>query len=359
MTTVSLAMGIKQSLKRRAQKSTALWSSYQAVKAQLNRVRTAAFYVYDAGRCWQHMIWRPTGRARWALSAELLFQYHKLEKGLVMPGKPRLFGTDPVRATMALVRRWEAAGYPTSDPIYRGACATVACYRSALGVRGLDRESPVLDQVERFLAERQSLLTSDSIVTPVPLESPQGAEAGPWQAFEALSVARRSVRDFLPNPVPKELVEKAVRVAALSPSACNRQPNKVILIEGREDIDRALAFQNGNRGFGHKIPLLAVLVVDSTGYFDGSERNQTYVDGGLFAMSLMFALRALGLGSCSLNWCVTPATDRAFRKLGHVREEETVMMMLAIGYPPEGVTVPLSPRRGAAEVIRWSRSSKA
>jgi nitroreductase len=353
-----LVMGIKQSLKRWVQRSTLLWSSYQAIKAQVNRARTAAYYLYDAARCWRYMIWRPTHHARWALSSELLFQYHKLEKGLVMPGKPRLFGTDPVRATMALMRRWETAGHPTSDPIYVGACSTVSCYRAGLRARGLEQESPALDQIEQFLAERQPTLVSDSMVTPVPLEAPEHEGAGPWQAFKALSVARRSVRDFSAAAVPKELVESAVRVAALSPSACNRQPNKVILIEGREDIDRALSFQNGNRGFGHKVPLLAVLVVDSTGYFDGSERNQAYIDGGLFAMSLMFALRALGLGSCSLNWCVSPATDRAFRKLGHVKDQETVMMMLAIGYPPDGVAVPLSPRRAADEVIRWSKPAQ-
>ncbi|MFG6417033.1 nitroreductase family protein [Roseateles sp. DC23W] len=352
-------MGIKQSLKQQVQKSTLVWGSYQTVKAQVNRLRTAAFYRYDAGRSWRYMIWRPTNDARWALSSELLFQYHKLEKGLVMPGKPRLFGTDPVRATMALMRRWEAAGHPTSDPIYRGACATVSCYRAGLQARGLERESPALAQIDKFLSERQSTLAVDPMTTPVPLAAPGTAAAGSWQAFEALSVARRSVRDFSSQTVPAELVQEAVRVAALSPSACNRQPNKVVLIEGREEIDRALAFQNGNRGFGHKVPLLAVLVVDSTGYFDGSERNQAYVDGGLFAMSLMFALRALGLGSCSLNWCVTPATDRAFRKLGHVKDQETIMMMLAIGYPPEAVTVPLSPRRHADDVIRWSKGGRA
>lgn len=352
-------MGIKQSLKQLVQRNAALWAGYQLVKAQVNRVRTTAYYWYDMGRCWRHMIWRPTDRARWALSSEMLFQYHKLEKGLVMPGKPRLFGTDPVRATMALVRRWESAGYPATDEIYRGACATVSCYREGLRARGLDHESPALQQVEQFLAERKQVLAAACMTTPVPLKAATAAGADPWQAFEALSVARRSVRDFAPASVPKELVVKAVQVAALSPSACNRQPNKVILIEEREDIDRALSFQNGNRGFGHKVPLLAVLVVDSTGYFDGSERNQTYVDGGLFAMSLMFALRALGLGSCSLNWCVTPSTDRAFRKLGHVKDQETVVMMLAIGYPPEAVAVPLSPRRGMEDVIRWSGGKRA
>lgn len=347
-------MGIKQSLKQLIQKSNLLWTWYQLVKAQVNRLRTTAYYLYDIRRCWRYMIWRPTERARWALSSELLFQYHKLEKGLVMPGKPRLFGTDPVRATMALVRRWEAAGHPISDPIYRGACATVSCYRAGLQARGLDKESPALHQVEQFLAERQQVLAAGPMVTPVPLAAPGAADAGPWEAFEALSIARRSVRDFAPDAVPRDLVSQAVRIAALSPSACNRQPNKVILIEDRAAIDRALAFQNGNRGFGHKVPLLAVLVVDSTGYFDGSERNQAYVDGGLFAMSLMFALRALGLGSCSLNWCVTPATDRAFRRLGHVQDQETIMMLLAIGYPPETVAVPLSPRRGGDDVMRWS-----
>src|SRR5207253_1570225 len=39
-----------------------------------------------------------------------------------------------------------------------------------------------------------------------------------------LARRRRSVRWFLPRPVPRQAIEQAIALAAQSPSACNRQP---------------------------------------------------------------------------------------------------------------------------------------
>lgn len=348
-------MGLKQSIKQAVQRRPFIWSRYQQVKQLCIRTLTASYYLYDIQRTWRHMYWSATGTRYWALSAELLFQYHKLEKGMVMPGTPRLFGTDPVRATMSLLSRWEDAGHAIDDPIYLGALVTVQCYEQHLTRLSLDSKSAVIKEVRSFICQRQDRISPvrNSLQTPYPLPSLHLADGGGIaSAFEALSLSRRSVREFQDLPVPLHLVERAIDLASLSPTACNRQPNKVVLLQGRHTIDQALEFQNGNRGFGHTVPLLGVLVVDTSGYFDGSERNQPYVDGGLFAMSLMLALRAMGLGSCSLNWCVTPNTDRRFRQLGHVRPEETVTMMLAIGYPLKDAVVPRSPRRAHAEVVR-------
>jgi iodotyrosine deiodinase len=41
--------------------------------------------------------------------------------------------------------------------------------------------------------------------------------------FAALMASRRSVRDFTPDPVPRELVENAIQTAATRPGA-NKQP---------------------------------------------------------------------------------------------------------------------------------------
>lgn len=52
--------------------------------------------------------------------------------------------------------------------------------------------------------------------------------------------ARRSVREFLPTPVPDEAVRQLLEAASLAPSSCNRQPWRFVLVR-----DRALLAKMG------------------------------------------------------------------------------------------------------------------
>lgn len=44
---------------------------------------------------------------------------------------------------------------------------------------------------------------------------------------------RRSVRGFLPKPVPRPVLEAVLRAAANTPSACNSQPWHVEVVTGK------------------------------------------------------------------------------------------------------------------------------
>ena len=66
-------------------------------------------------------------------------------------------------------------------------------------------------------------------------------------AVDAAIVSRRSVRAFLPTPVPRETVEEILRVAARAPSGSNIQPWKVTVLTGaslRRLCDAILAVHN-------------------------------------------------------------------------------------------------------------------
>ena len=55
-------------------------------------------------------------------------------------------------------------------------------------------------------------------------------------SVDAAIVDRRSVRAFLPRPVPRELLEHLLQVAARAPSGVNTQPWKVYVLQG-ESLD--------------------------------------------------------------------------------------------------------------------------
>jgi nitroreductase len=75
--------------------------------------------------------------------------------------------------------------------------------------------------------------------TPNPSAGPSPAETA---AVDAAITSRRSVRAFLPTPVPRETVEAILAVAARAPSGTNTQPWRVHVLTGtaRETLSRRI-----------------------------------------------------------------------------------------------------------------------
>lgn len=346
---MSSPLSLKQRVKQSLQSRPALWNTYWRVKQELRRLLMLRYFAYDIANSYRAMFWRSANTRLPSLSAELLFQYHKLEKGLVMPGKKRLFGLDPARATIKLMRRWREVGHRPDDLVFLGALTTLRSYHARVTQHQLDPRGVILPELDSFLAT----CAHEAALAPTPqaLQHPLVTELSPAAAFRSLAEARRSVRDFLPQPVPQALLDEAVKLAQLSPSACNRQPCRVYVVSDEEGKKRLLSLQNGNAGFGHLAPHVAVVTADEAYFFDVSERHEPYIDGGLFSMSLILALRSLGVASCCLNWCVAPANDKAAHGVLGLPASQRIVMLMVIGYAPDDCAVPLSPRRALDDTL--------
>ena len=297
------------------------------------------------------MNWSSTNSKRAIISAELLFQYHKLEKGLVMPGPKRLFGLAPARATMALIRKWQNKdAVDDKDSIYLGAVGTLQCYYDRIVEHNLDENNIITDELKAFLVTFDC--ERSRYATPRKLTHLDMIETNYSEQFSSLMNARRSVRTFTDEPVSNDLLESVVRISQLSPSACNRQPVKVTIVSDPVLKQKLLSHQNGNAGFGHLAPHVAVIMTDASCFFGATERHEPYVDGGLFSMSFILALKSHNISSCCLNWCVKPKTDKAAHKLLALDQSLRIIMLIAIGYAPSETSVPRSPRRDLEDVLR-------
>lgn len=167
---------------------------------------------------------------------------------------------------------------------------------------------------------------------------------------EAFFLSRHSVRNFSDRPVADEDLQRAVTLAMSAPSVCNRQSWRVRFL--RDDAAlKARKFQNGNGGFGD-IPVVAVVTTDLYRFCGPGERNQAWIDGGLFAMNLVMALHSIGIDSCMLNMSLTNDRIARARAAIGIPEHEAVIMMVAIGYGEEGHRRARSPRRALDTVIR-------
>ncbi len=176
-------------------------------------------------------------------------------------------------------------------------------------------------------------------------------ELGKLDKPEDFFFSRYSLREFGPATVPQELIARAVSLAIKTPSVCNRQPWSVYHTSKPEVRDLFLKYQSGNRSFGDKIPNLLIVTTDLRAFFGGQEHYQHWIDGGLFSMSLIYALHSLGVSTCALNWSQTPKNDKALRRLLNISPQHTIIMGIAAGYADELNKVCVSARRPLEEVL--------
>jgi nitroreductase len=181
--------------------------------------------------------------------------------------------------------------------------------------------------------------------------SAEEVKQGACRDLDAFFRTRHSIRHFVDAPVPRELVEKAVSMALHTPSVCNRESWRVHVYSDAGSKQAVLRHQNGNRGFGDQAAHVLIVTTDIQSFTSVGERNQAWIDGGMFAMSLIWALHSFGLGTCCLNFCVEKETDAALRVAAGIPESQAVIMMIAVGSLPDEFAVAQSPRKPVGEVI--------
>jgi nitroreductase len=277
-----------------------------------------------------------------------------LEKGLVMRPRRPVFALEYIDATVRTygASRALAAEEPELvDPAQlRWAHDVIRMYFEAAGGH------PTIDKVR----------AKWDAIAPLPADpSAVGAgvapyhrdlrEAPPVDYDDLLRLAqrRRSVRWYLPKAVPREIIDRALEVAALSPSACNRQPFEFRIIDDPKLLPSVAAVPKGTRGFDQGFPAFAVVVGRMRAFFSERDRHLIYIDGALAAMSFVFALESLGLSSCCINWADEAEQEREMSRLLGLAPDERPVMCISFGYPDPDGMVPYSEKRPLDRLRRY------
>lgn len=276
---------------------------------------------------------------------------HRLEKGLIMKPPRPIFGLDKIGET-------------------------VTAYRACLGQLGRGDEN-----LRTSLEWSKDILTAyfDRVADhPVVAEArarferadeehhvPMTAERAPFlralepmlptiEQIESLAIHRRSVRWFDGRPVPREVIDRAVEVAAQSPTACNRQPFRFEFFDSHDLVQKVGAVPKGTPGWLHQIPCFMVIIGKFDAFRFERDRHVPYIDGCLSAMALINALEVQGVSSCCVNFPDFADTERRMAEVLDLPPWERAIMCLAIGYPEEGERVPFSQKLPVSMMRRYN-----
>lgn len=303
--------------------------------------RLARALASDGWRFWRHSFTRDA-RDREQRRARMAMDLHFLEYGLALRHAQTGHGFDKATRLVtdleAYVARFGADAQ--TEIATRALDAYLDLNAADPRATGLRARLLALEAPETGLRGGAEPVTREEIA----------AATGPVD-FLAFARARHSIRQYAPEPVPAEAIERAALAAQQSPSSCNRQTCRIHLWTERDAIARVCALQSGNRGFGHELGGIAVLWTDLRDWTEAGERTNGLVDGGMFAMSFMLALHAEGLGTVPLNWSEEPAQDLALRRLANLPESAQVVVMVGFGVLPERLRVPVSQRRPLASCL--------
>jgi len=174
-------------------------------------------------------------------------------------------------------------------------------------------------------------------------------------------LTRRSTRNYKPNPVEQEKLEKILEAGRRAPSGGNNQTSHFFVIRSREVLDKLIsmtekafagmeatentyasmkhsiaASKKGGYVFCYNAPVLIVLA-------NRRDYGNNIADCACALENMMIASNALDLGSCWINqlkWLnEDPEIVEYLRGFG-MKEDERVYGAVIIGYPATDTGLP-------------------
>ena len=279
--------------------------------------------------------------------AKICANYHSLEKGLSMDIKKEKFGTIRVQELLICLDIYLKNNFNTKSSQFSSSIKVLEKYfkyHESLN----DKE--IINLHSKFKALTENL-TLNGNFGGGSKEIVKKNTHSTKKTFKEIADFRKSVRNFEDSKLNLESLKKAIQTASKTPTTCNRQPNKIYYINDKEKIKNILQLQNGTKGWTSKINNLLICTTNLEYFIGIRERNQAYIDGGMFCMSLVYALEDNDISNCTLNWSVEVEKDKALRKLINIPNSEIIIMMIAVGTTPEKYLVAHSQKRDVDEIL--------
>lgn len=277
------------------------------------------------------------------VNAKLIFYTHSIEKGLSHPNFRPRFGRRALSELNHYLTEFKYWGFNTDSMEYQNALSVLSAYDKKH--RDLDINIPRFHKIFDKYEYSQSSDVAGSM---------EAHSHSSNMKFSELVNTRHSVREFDNSPVDMDKVKNAVQSSIRTPSVCNRQPWKVYITEDVKKIEELLEIQGGYKGYGNP-PVLSLVAVDLSSFISVNERNEPFVDGGMFTMSFLYALTNEGLASCTLNTMSSKDSLNKIKSIMGISESEVLISFIAIGNYKNNYRIAKSHRKNLNRVLVFDK----
>ena len=220
-----------------------------------------------------------------------------------------------------------------------------------------------------------STTPADSVPYP-PQRLPEGEMRRRGTAFYETMSRRRSIRTFSTDPVPRDLIETAIRTAGTAPSGAHQQPwtfvavgdpeakhrirlaaeeeEKTNYLDGRMPDDWkdeiARLGTSWQKTYLEHAPWIVVLFEQRYGIdADGERQKHYYVKESVGIAAGMFIASLQTMGLATLTH--TPSPMAFLTKLLERPANERPFILFPVGYPERDSVVPSLERKPLAEIL--------
>ncbi|WP_122645539.1 nitroreductase family protein [Enterococcus mediterraneensis] len=282
------------------------------------------------------------------LDARLLFYAHALEKGFSHSNFRDNFGIQTLNNLSNSINIYNSKGFNKKRIKYQIALSALGNYINIHEERNSNVQflsnifkDEILNEAKKADLKLSGFFTVERT----------NVQNNMNKNFKEIAENRRSIRDYDDSPVNIDKVREALQIALKTPSVCNRQPARVYMISNPEKIKDILKIQGGFNGFDSP-PLLLLITSSNSSFIDPTERNEGYIDGGLFGMSVLYGLEYNGLAACALNAMLNDKKEKEIRKLLNIPDDEVLIMFVSVGNLPQKVKAPRSYRESLESMVR-------
>ena len=310
-----------------------------------NLIQLLKTFIIDAKLFYRHsMVFKDDTFNK--IESRIILDYHGIEKGLLFKNFRHRFGENRVIELVKLLKYKEVVENHKKSQIAAAYLAICQYYER--------HQNDGINISDYFTNEDYEYFKS---LTTLDLDIVKSFQHSTFfkkcdRNFFEFSKSRGSVRSFNGEKIPLETINKIVDLAKTAPSVCNRQPTKVYYVESKQKIDRIFDIQQGLKGYSDEIVQLLVLVSDRNYFYTIGERNQLYIDGGMFLMNLLYAIHFYKVGACPAHWGFTYKQEKEIHKELKLTESEKVICLVPIGLPKEEFKTTLSLRRNNDEILK-------
>jgi nitroreductase len=273
---------------------------------------------------------------------------HRIEKGLIMKDRKTVFGRDYIQDTVEGFKKYIGRTDVKNDPeLHWYKNVLVEYFKLVKGDHFIKKLGIQFNEMISF-DER----ISGKIPYLRDLSNPMKINL---DDLRNLAVRRRSVRWYQDKKVPREMIDEAIKIAIMAPSACNRLPFEFRIFDDPYMVQKISSIPGGTRGFHHNFKVIIVVVGKLNAYFSERDRHLIYIDSGLAVMGLLYALEVQGLSSCVINWPDIEFSEKTLGRLLNIKNYERVVMLISVGYADLNAMVPYSEKKSLINIRSYNK----